>query len=141
LSELAFRAKAQWGYPEEWLRLWRGDLTLTPEYLAAYPGFVALDCGRPVGCCVAEVRGREASLEHLWIAPECQRRGIGRMLVGAALDIAAAAGVSRVAVIADPFAEPFYLRLGAFRTGEVPAPMPGAPDRVLPRLEFVVRAT
>lgn len=36
----------------------------------------------------------------------------------------------------DPFAEPFYLKLGARRIGAVPAPMPGAPGRVLPVLEF-----
>jgi len=29
-------------------------------------------------------------------------------------------------------------RLGARRTGDVPAPMPGARDRTLPKFEFVL---
>lgn len=39
-------------------------------------------------------------------------------------------------MLSDPFAEAFYLRLGARRVGSVPAPMPGAPERLLPELEF-----
>jgi hypothetical protein len=42
-----------------------------------------------------------------------------------------------VELLADPFATGFYERLGARRAGEVPAPMPGARDRTLPRYEFV----
>jgi N-acetylglutamate synthase-like GNAT family acetyltransferase len=119
--------------------LWRTALTITPEYLSAHAGLVAVENDRPVGCCVLELRKNEGSLEHLWMEPECHGRGIGRMLVAQALAIASRAGVPRVVVIADPFAEGFYLKLGAVRTGKVPAPMPGAPDRMLPLLEFAVQ--
>jgi hypothetical protein len=30
LSDLAFRSKAHWGYPPDWLELWRPELTVTP---------------------------------------------------------------------------------------------------------------
>lgn len=138
LSELAVRAKSHWGYPPVWIRLWRADLTLTQEYLSSHAGLVAIEYDRLIGCCVVELREREqgASLEHVWVEPACQGRGVGRTLVTHALDIAVRAGVSRVAVIADPFAEGFYLKLGASRVGAVPAPMPGAPGRLLPLLEF-----
>ena len=136
LSVLAYRAKSHWGYPDEWLRLWGTDLTITSEYLAAHRGFVAVAAGAPVGVCVLESEGSAATLEHLWIAPESQRVGVGRALVIRALETAAHAGALKVSVLSDPFAEAFYLWLGARRVGSVPAPMPGSPERVLPMLEF-----
>jgi len=44
--------------------------------------------------------------------------------------------VASAIVVTDPHAEPFYLRLGARRVGEIAAPMPGAPERKLPLLEL-----
>jgi predicted N-acetyltransferase YhbS len=79
-----------------------------------------------------------SSLAHLWIEPDRQRQGIGRVLVSHALQAARDAGRSRVEVIADPFAEPFYVKLGALRIGSVAAPMPGDPARALPVLEFTL---
>jgi predicted N-acetyltransferase YhbS len=55
-----------------------------------------------------------------------------------ALREAAMVGLPSVRVVSDPFAEEFYSRLGAERCGQVPAPMPGAPDRTMPVLMFVV---
>ncbi|MEO6444863.1 MAG: GNAT family N-acetyltransferase [Gemmatimonadaceae bacterium] len=81
-----------------------------------------------------------ASVEHLWIAPEHHRRGIGGALLERALAVASDAGVASVRVESDPNAEPFYVRRGARRVGLTPAPMPGEPNRMLPVLEFVLRA-
>ena len=138
LSNLARRAKAHWGYPPEWMRRWKADLTLTPKYLDSRNAYVAQRDGRPIGMCVLELHGEDATLEHVWITPEFHRQGIGRHLVVHALDTARRAGVVAVKVVADPFAEAFYLKLGAQRIGTVPAPMPGAPRRVLPLLEFAL---
>ena len=41
-----------------------------------------------------------------------------------------------VELLADPYASGFYERLGARRAGDVPAPMPGARNRTLPKFEF-----
>ena len=46
-----------------------------------------------------------------------------------------------VELLSDPFATGFYERPGARHAGDVPAPMPGARDRTLPRYEFDLRAT
>ena len=136
LSALAHRAKAFWGYPSEWLAQWSEELTLTPEYLRAYEGFVATSDDEIVGVCMLEADGARAELTHVWIAPEHHRRGIGRQLVGCALGAARRRGAASVRIVSDPFAEPFYLQLGARRVGDVAAPMPGADDRVLPLLEL-----
>ena len=136
LTRLAHAAKSHWGYPTEWIERWESDLTLTPAYLAAHRTFVAEVDGNIAGLCVLEIDAGGARLEHVWIDPARQRQGIGRALLDEALRAAKAAGVSAVELLADPYAEAFYIRLGATRTGEVPAPMPGAADRMLPRLEF-----
>jgi len=138
LSALAHRAKAHWGYPAEWISTWTAELTLTPEYLGAHDGFVATTGDDIVGVCMLELEGRRAELAHMWIAPDHHRRGIGRQLVEQALVAARRRGVSCVRVISDPFAEPFYLQLGARRVSDVAAPMPGAEDRILPLLEFAI---
>jgi ribosomal protein S18 acetylase RimI-like enzyme len=138
LSGLAFAAKASWGYPSEWLEQWRTDLTFTPEYLDAHRAWVAEREGAMLGVCVLALRGADASIEHLWIAPDQQRQGVGRALVEVALEIAAQSDAQRVEVESDPFAEPFYAGLGARRIGALPAPMPGAPERILPVLEFTI---
>ena len=58
LSALAHRAKASWGYPSEWLVEWSEELTLTPEYLQAYEGFVATSERRDRRCLHAGSRWR-----------------------------------------------------------------------------------
>ncbi len=30
LSDIAYKAKGYWGYPTEWLELWKDDLTISP---------------------------------------------------------------------------------------------------------------
>jgi ribosomal protein S18 acetylase RimI-like enzyme len=133
LSHLAQRAKASWGYPAAWLESWRELLTIRPETLRGAMGFVAEAGSEVLGVCVLEARASEWSLEHLWIAPERQRQGIGRRLLQHALEAARRAGATRIGIEADPYAASFYRALGARPDGDVPAPMPGAPDRILPR--------
>jgi predicted N-acetyltransferase YhbS len=62
-------------------------------------------------------------------------RGIGRMLLDDALRTARACGARALVIDSDPHAEGFYLRMGAARTGEVPADVAGV-RRVLPRLRI-----
>lgn len=131
-TELAARAKAHWGYSAEWMSTWRDDLVITPAAIESHRTFVACVDGAVVGMCQLQESDLGAVLEHVWVEPELHRHGIGRALVERAR--AEVQGV--IAIVADPHAEEFYLRLGARRVGEVAAPMPGAPDRTLPLLEM-----
>jgi predicted N-acetyltransferase YhbS len=138
LSALALQAKRHWGYPPEWIDRWKEELTITPAYLARHAAFVAAENGVPIGMCALEQRADGGAIENVWIAPNRHRLGVGRALVRRALREAAVAGMTSVRVVSDPYAEGFYSRLGAERRGEVPSPMPGAPDRTLPVLCFAV---
>jgi ribosomal protein S18 acetylase RimI-like enzyme len=136
LTALAHRAKASWGYPSDWIRAWEADLTLTPAYIEANRTYVAEYDGHVAGLIVLQEHPGHWTLEHAWIDPASQGRGIGRRLVTHALDTASRVRPVRVEVVSDPNSEPFYRKLGALRIGSCPAPMPGAPTRILPVLEF-----
>jgi GNAT superfamily N-acetyltransferase len=137
LTALAREAKASWGYPEEWLRQWDAELTLSAGYVAAHRVIVADSPRGILGVCAIEERGTHWGLEHLWVSPRAQRLGVGSALVRDALRAVREGGRSkRVRVAADPNAVPFYAAMGAREVGSEPAPMPGAPARMLPIMEF-----
>lgn len=136
LTMLAHAAKASWGCPPGWIAAWRDELTLTPDYLEAHRSFVAEVAGSVAGMCAIEDHGARWVIEHLWVDPATQRRGVGAALVTHALATARACQPLPVEVVSDPNAEGFYVRLGARRVGSRHAPMPGAPQRTVPVLEF-----
>lgn len=138
LSDLAHRAKAHWGYPAHWMREWDAQLTIIPGYLDLHDVWVSERDGTIVGMCALEDRGNRWNLEHVWVEPAVHGHGVGRALVMHALAEARRRHAGIVELLSDPFASGFYERLGARRAGEVPAPMPGARDRTLPRFEFLL---
>lgn len=138
LSDLAHRAKAHWGYPAAWMREWDAQLTIIPGYLEMHDVWVTEEDGAIVGMCALEDRHDRWNLEHVWVDPAWHGRGVGRALVLHALEEARRRHDGVVELLSDPFASGFYERLGARRAGEVPAPMPGAKNRTLPRYEFVI---
>ena len=134
LGEIAAAAKAHWGYPPAWLAQWRAALTLTPADVTRWTVQVATDAtGTRVGFAALSPAQPRWEVEHLWVHPTVIGRGVGRLLLRDALRRAHAAGDVGLAIDADPHSAAFYLRCGAQPAGAVPAPMPGAPDRTLPR--------
>jgi GNAT superfamily N-acetyltransferase len=138
-TAVARRAKASWPYPAEWLERWTNALTIGAATLTGDRSIVAMHGSELAGVCVIDWN-EHASIEHLWVDPRHQRHGIGTALLRRALALASRSGRRRVLVESDPFAECFYQRLGGVRIGDTPAPMPGAPDRLLPILEIDVAA-
>ncbi|SRR6266567_579277 len=138
LTALAHRAKAHWGYPPAWLAEWADALTIVPDYIERHRVFVAEQAEELLGVCAIEDHETHWSLEHVWVDPLSHGRHIGRRLVDQALAAAAAKRPGLVRVESDPHAVDFYLRLGARLAGTVKAPMEGAPERILPVLEFSV---
>lgn len=139
LTALALAAKAHWSYPPEWLELWRNALTVTPTDIERWIVRVVTDSAdEPLGFSAVAPAEPRWVLEHLWVHPPAMGRGIGRLLLRDALDVAVAGGAPGLAIEADPHAAAFYLQCGARPAGDVAAPMPGAPDRTLPR--FVLDA-
>jgi GNAT superfamily N-acetyltransferase len=131
LTAIAHAAKRHWDYPEEWIALWKEDLTYTPARFDTEEILVAeidSDIAGTVSLCC---QGADADLEALWVDPAWIGRGVGSALLDCALRRARAVGASRMTIVADPNAVGFYERAGARQVGWIESTPPG---RLLPRL-------
>lgn len=138
LAMVAWRAKALWGYPLAVLEQWRAELTPSEASITFSPTFVAEIDGEIAGWCQIAMHTAPIELEHLWVDPDFMRRGVGRALITRVCEHLRSHDVTILAIDADPNAEPFYLRCGAVRVGEIAAPIPGSPARVRPQFELNV---
>lgn len=148
LTELALRSKGYWGYDAEFLAACRAELTLAPSEVAAHPffvieteegvaGFYSLrEIAAADEFAVAAENSPEVELNHLYVEPSAMGRGCGARLWKHAVETARRLGYSRMSIPADPFAEPFYLKMGAVRAGEIPSG--SIAGRVLPLLHFAL---
>jgi N-acetylglutamate synthase-like GNAT family acetyltransferase len=139
LTEIAHAAKRHWGYPENWIRHWKADLTITPEFIARNEMYVAMRQEEIVGCCALSFNELVAEVEHMWIRPDHIGTGVGRALFLHLKERAVNLNVPALEISADPNAEGFYERMGAARIGEVQSEIEGEP-RVLPRLKLAINA-
>lgn len=137
LSAIAREAKAVWGYDPAWINIWGPQLTIDVAAIEDMDMRVADVDGDPAGFVALAHDGPRMEIAHLWVRPRFARRGIGQRLLRSALAIARQRGARSVRVESDPHAERFYRNAGAVRVGAIPAPMPGAPERVLPVLELM----
>jgi GNAT superfamily N-acetyltransferase len=133
LTRLARAAKRHWGYPGEWLLLWRQALTVTPEFVRAHPVACATRGAALLGFYALSGAGAQRELEHFWVAPAQIGRGVGARLFAHAVRSLRADGARMLRIAADPHAVGFYLRVRARRAGEWPSTPRG---RTLPLLVY-----
>jgi len=134
LSDLALRSKAHWGYDADFLEACRAELTVSEDYIAGAPVFVLEEDGRVVGFYGLREQGSELELLHLFVEPAAIGGGHGKRLWEHAVETAARLGFRQITIESDPYAEAFYLAMGARRVGVVPSS--ARPGRVLPLLHF-----
>lgn len=140
LTRIAHVAKRYWGYPDQWMALWRDQLTVTPQDIASQPTFVARDGDRVLGFCAVSQRGDVACLEHLWLLPDAMGRGVGRALFEQAVRLAELQGAATLEVESDPYAVGFYRRMGCRMAGETVYDLDGQPWR-LPVLQLALQSS
>lgn len=112
---------------------------ILPEWqalLAAPPGIVLLaeKDGEPLGVAAIWLRGEEAYLDSLHVAPGGRGGGLGRHLLAAAMREAIAAGARRAAlrvIEGNAGAMRFYERLGARPVAQETGEVAGHPVRLL----------
>ena len=132
LSELAIRSKGYWGYDAAFLERCRDELAVRPDRLTALRAHVLEGEGAILGFFTLAGDPPEGELEKLYVDPKAVGAGVGGKLLRAACDVARREGFRRLLIHSDPNAEPFYLRQGAHRVGEVPSG--SIPGRLLPLL-------
>lgn len=129
-------SKAHWGYDASVLEGWREQLTIRPADILACPTHVAQSGAGIAGFYMLKPETPRWILEHLWLEPRFMGQGMGTKLLRHALHIAFRNQAQRVVVTAEPNAAGFYEHAGGVPCGAMPAPISGAPDRVLPLFEF-----
>lgn len=134
LSDLALRSKAVWGYSELFLERCRPLLTVGSEYIRSHPVFVAEVDNALAGFCSLREHGSDVEVDLLFVDPPFIGRGVGRVLLTHALQVATDMGYGRAVVESDPYAEAFYVGLGGRRVGMVASTVDEG--RELPLLEF-----
>lgn len=134
LSDLALRSKAHWGYDADFLEACRAELTVSADYITSAPVFVLEEDGRVVGFYGLREQGTELELLYLFVEPAAIGGGHGRRLWEHATGTAARLGFQTLTIESDPYAEAFYLAMGARRVGEVSSTLRAG--RTLPLLEF-----
>ena len=131
ITEMVVRSKAYWGYSDEFMRYAAALLTITPDYLNQYQGYVLVKEGQLQGfASLQEQTPDEVALDMLFVAPEAMGQGVGQQLVEYVLGVAAAAGYRTMLVESDPNAAGFYAKMGGQLVGH--RPVPTIPGRELP---------
>jgi GNAT superfamily N-acetyltransferase len=137
LTELAVRSKGHWGYDAEFLSACRDELTVNPADCDGLRVMVAEKNNSVVGFYQLAEKSGTGELVALFVDPAAIGAGIGRRLLGHALERARDLGMSSLIIDADPYAESFYLKAGARRIGAVASG--SIEGRVIPQLEISVR--
>ena len=130
LSALALRSKAYWGYNDSFMAACRHELRIRGDEVAARHVTVAEINGQVAGHYTID----GTDLGQLFVDPVHIGRGVGRALWKHAIGTARKLGIHTLSIDSDPFAEGFYLAMGATRVGSTPSG--SIPGRVLPRLDF-----
>ena len=133
LSDLTRRAKASHGYDDAFMRLVWDDMAIAPETIASNTVVVAERQGQILGWAhlMPVDQPDTVYLEHLFIEPESQGSGVGRLLFDWALTEAERRGYVWLEWDSDPNAVPFYRKMG----GEVISETESTtfPGRMIPK--------
>ncbi len=135
LSQIAFSAKAHWGYPRRWMEIWKPQLTFRPEYFEENEAWVAETNGIPVAFYVLQEKAGNAWIEDLWVSPDLIGQGIGKGLFLHAVELSRKHGYKTLQLEADPNAVGFYEKMGMYQVGERHSEVENEP-RILPIMEM-----
>lgn len=137
LSELAFRSKRYWGYDQEFMESCRDDLTYSSAKIDS-PDFdfrVCEEDARVVAFYALHyLQPGVAELEAFFVDPPRIGCGIGRHLAEHVKMTATDRAVKRIIIQSDPYAQAFYLSMGARAIGSRESA--SIPGRYLPLFEF-----
>lgn len=139
LTRLCVRATMHAGHDEAFIDRSMPGLTITLPLINSDCVRVAQDNSSEVVGVVAvtpTMLQGIALLHGIFVDPARWKRGIGRVLFGAAVARAKGIKAGALMIYAEPSAEGFYKRMGAIRIGE--GPFVFSPEIVLPHLLYVI---
>jgi GNAT superfamily N-acetyltransferase len=139
LTRLFVRATLHAGYDDAFIERVMPALTVTLPLITAGAVQVAeQESGGIVGAVAVTPTMLQgiALLHSIYVDPPFWRRGVGRVLFGAAVAQARVLKAGAIMIYAEPSAEGFYKRLGAIRIGEGPFVL--SPNVILPHCLYII---
>jgi len=148
LTEIAFTAKRTWNYPESYFEIWKDELTINKDYIHKNIVFVAEADYQVVGFySIVVIQNNFMAgnvlvkkgfwLEHLFVKPSFQKKGIGRMLMEHALNYCEENWIDELRIFVDPNAVGFYEKMGAKFIENSPSSIEG---REIPVYFFIINS-
>ena len=136
LRALAHRSKAHWPYDAAFLERVAPLLMLTPLEIERDEAHVLEVDGELAGWHRVSLHPDRAELEDLWVEPARIGAGWGRALFEHAVGVARAQGAPCLEWDAEPYAQPFYERMGGVEVGRTPSA--AEEGRTLPRMRLAL---
>ena len=131
LTQLCRASKSFWVYPDEWMDIWKDDLTISKSYINSNTVNVLVKHDSIVGFYAVEEEDKLLDLGHFWIHPNFIGYGLGKVMMEHLLSRYDA---KLLYITADPNAESFYQKFGFITFEFVDTQIP---DRKLPRMRFI----
>lgn len=128
INRLIVDSRSVWNYPRAYFEGSLPFLHVRSDYLAEHLCFEIHVEQKLVGFFAITEKFGEKYLDHLWIAPDMLRQGVGRLACKFIDDLARKQGWREILTYPDPPAEGFYLRQGFHDTGiRLPSRYEGGP--------------
>ena len=119
LTEISFVSKKYWNYSDEWMEIWKDDLTITENFIINnYVYHLENDANEIVGFYAFVKFDNYIELDSLFVSPEYIGKGFGNLLMTDFLSKVREIDFNYKKLKAEPFAEIFYKKYG-FETIEL----------------------
>jgi len=139
LIDLTYRAKASWGYDAEFMDLLRVDIQITPDMFKRDTFMTSVQGQRILG--YAQLKPVDEPdrlyLENLYVEPDAQGIGLGRLLIEWAFAETARQGFDWLEWDSDPNAASFYRKMGGELISETESTLRAG--RIIPKFRKRVR--
>ena len=134
---IAFNSKAYWGYDAAFMESCRQELTVTDEMAKGDFCYVIEERKKLAGFYfLSELQRDGLEMELFFIEPAFIGKGLGGKLFKHAVALAKAKNFKYLEIQADPFAQPFYEKMGAKVVGYTPSL--SIQGRMLPHMLFTL---
>jgi len=136
LTDISFASKRYWHYPDEYLHIWKDELTITADYIENNDVWVTEKNGSVVGYysiiflersleCAQVILERGFWLEHMFLVPHVIGQGIGRVLFEHIVSRCTQNKIAVLRILADPNAKGFYEKMGCAYKKDIPSTIVG----------------
>ena len=128
LSSIAMEAKQYWGYPDEWMELWKEDLKVTPAMIEEHGVWKIISENTITGFTIIIKEAENYTVEHCFISPDYIGKGYGKALLNYVFNLPQYVN-QPFTVLSDPHAVSFYEKFGFKTSHHIPSKPEG---RTLP---------